>query len=317
MNVRAIILGEVTMSVLQLSSVQVFADTASQLYSAFFKKYPALKVLVLNIILHSSGNFALTVMDNEKAICQYTIYTSSEGNVIKEGIDKDIDVGFNIKKTLMDDILANKDKYLKKPYRLLKFMPGFLSSISIKKEKNENDFLIGKKVVLRPGKEKDIFYLINWYNDKELNRLAGWMEGKMSVYSLKQNLKKGFGYDPMNLIIDTKSGKTIGTIQLYGFNELNQSCKLGIRIGDKNYWGKGYGEDAIKTILRYAFYNLDIYRVSLKYYEYNERASNCYLKCGFKHEGRTRKSAFIDGKFYDEIIMGILKSDFISKNKDD
>ncbi|MCK9216302.1 MAG: GNAT family N-acetyltransferase [Firmicutes bacterium] len=303
------------MGVLQFNNVQIFADTASQLYSVFFKKYPALKVIVFNVILHSSGNFALSVIENKKTICNYTIYTSSKGNVIKEGIDEDVDVSFNIQKSLMDDILVNKDKYLNKPYKLLKFLPSFLSSVSIRKEKNEKEFLIGDKIILRPGREKDIFYLINWYNDKELNKLAGWIEGKMSIYSLKQSLKKSFGYDPMNLMIDTKGGKPIGTIQLYSFDELNQSCKLGIRIGDKDYWGKGYGEDAINTILRYAFYNLDIYRVSLKYYEYNERASNCYLKCGFEHEGRTRKSAFIDGEFYDEIIMGILKSDFISNAK--
>lgn len=304
------------MGVLQFNNVQIFADTASQLYNVFFKKYPALKVIVFNVILHSSGNFALSVIENKKTICNYTIYTSSKGNVIKEGIDEDVDVSFNIQKSLMDDILANKDKYLNKPYKLLKFLPCFLSSVSIRKEKSEKEFLIGDKVILRPGKDKDIFYLINWYNDKELNKLAGWIEGKMSIYSLKQSLKKSFGYDPMNLMIDTKGGKPIGTIQLYSFDELNQSCKLGIRIGDKDYWSKGYGEDAINTILRYAFYNLDIYRVSLKYYEYNERASNCYLKCGFEHEGRTRKSAFIDGEFYDEIIMGILKSDFISNTKD-
>jgi RimJ/RimL family protein N-acetyltransferase len=112
-------------------------------------------------------------------------------------------------------------------------------------------------------------------------------------------------------MIESKEGTPIGTIQLYDFNEQDKNCKLGIRIGDKNYWSKGYGEDAVKTLLEYAFTKIDIYRVTLKVYEYNERAVRCYLKCGFQTEGRTRQSANIDGKYYDEIIMGAIKSDYI------
>ena len=266
-----------------------------------------------NVIYYSSGNFAFSITNNKEIIGQYTIYTSNDGNIIKKGIDNNVAVKFSIEKTLMEDILNNKDAYLHKPYKLFKYFPGVLKSISFNKKDKHQRILKGKKLILRPGQDKDIFYLINWYNDKELNRLAGWAEGRISTYSLRQNLAKAFGYDPMNLIIEAKNSKPIGTIQLYNFDEQNQSCKLGIRIGDRNYWGKGYGEDAINTILKYAFYNIDILRVSLKFYEYNIRASKCYLKCGFKYEGRTRKSANIDGEFYDEIVMGILKSDFINK----
>ena len=305
--------GVVIVSVLLLDNVQCFADTVSVLYKTFFKKYPLLKIFVLNALFHSSGNFAFLVTDNNRTIGNYTIYTSSEGNIIKDGIDNNTIVSFSIKKSLMEDILSNKDEYLNRPHRLFRFLPTFFNSMSIKKRKEEREFLECTKLILRQGQEKDIFYLVNWYSDKELNKLAGWAEGKPNIHALKQNIAKGFGYDPMNLIIETKAGKPIGTIQLYNFDELNQSCKLGIRIGDREYWGKGYGEDAINTILKYAFYKLDIYRVSLKLYEYNERASNCYIKCGFRQEGKTRKSAYIDGEFYDEIIMGILKSDFVNK----
>ncbi len=303
------------MSVLLLDNVQSFADTVSQLYKTFFKKYPLLKIFALNVLFYSSGNFAFSITDNNKTIGNFTIYASSEGNIIKDGIDKDTSVSFNIKKSLMEDILFNKDLYLRRPYKLFRFLPAVYSSMTLKKGKEERDSLTGEKLILRQGQEKDIYYLINWYSDKELNKLAGWAEGKPNIHALKQNISKGFGYDPMNLVIETNGGKPIGTIQLYNFDELNQSCKLGIRIGDREYWGKGYGEDAINTILKYAFYKLDIFRVSLKFYEYNNRASNCYVKCGFKHEGKTRKSAYIDGEFYDEIIMGVLKSDFVSKKE--
>ncbi len=200
---------------------------------------------------------------------------------------------------------------MEKPYKLLKFFPAFLKSVSIDNKSLRDDALIGSKVTLRPGVETDIYLLFKWYNDTELNKLAGWSDSKATADKLRYNMSRSFGYDPMNLMIDNEEGTPIGTIQLYDFNEQDKSCKLGIRIGDSNYWGKGYGEDAVNTLLQYAFMKIDIYRVTLKVYEYNERAVKCYLKCGFQYEGRTRKSAFIDGKFYDEIIMGALKSDLI------
>ncbi|SHJ02402.1 GNAT family N-acetyltransferase [Lutispora thermophila] len=302
------------MSALRSNYIKTFADEISHLYYIFFKRYPVFKLFISNILFHSSGNFGLSIVENDVIIGNYTIYNTNEGNIVKEGLDNKVSVRFKVQKSIFDDVMNNKSLYASKPYKLLKFVPALLSSVQIVKKRSVEKYLRGNKVILRQGCEKDLFYLHNWYNDKELNKLAGWTEGKIGTAQLRMNLLKGFGYDPMNLIIETiDGGKPIGTIQLYDFNETDQSCKLGIRIGDRDYWGKGYGEDAIKALLRYAFYELDIFRVSLKLYEYNERASRCYLKCGFKYEGRTRKSAYIDGKFYDEILMGALKSEFISQ----
>ncbi|NLM44546.1 MAG: GNAT family N-acetyltransferase [Clostridiales bacterium] len=304
------------MSALRSKNVKTFVNDISNLYYIFFRRFPIFKLLISNILYHSSGNFGLSLVEGEEVVGQYTIYNTDDGNIVKEGLDNGVNVRFKIQKHIIDDVIEKKDLYASKPYKLIKYIPALLSSVEINKKNPVGKYLVGKKVILRQGCEKDLFYLHSWYNDKELNKLAGWTEGKLGTTQLRMNLLKGFGYDPMNLIIETiDEGKPIGTIQLYDFNEVDQSCKLGIRIGDRDYWGKSYGEDAIKTLLRYAFYELDIFRVSLKLYEYNERASRCYLKCGFKYEGRTRKSAFIDGKFYDEIIMGALKSDFISQHK--
>jgi RimJ/RimL family protein N-acetyltransferase len=157
-------------------------------------------------------------------------------------------------------------------------------------------------------------YLLKWYNDYELNRLAGWTRGKVSASKLRYNMIRTFGSDPMNLMIDNLEGMPIGTIQLYDFNDQDKSCKLGIRIGDKNYWSQGYGADAVNTIVEYGFTQMDINRIALRLYEFNNRAARCYEKFGFKHEGVSRKSAFIDGEYNDEILMGILKSEFLHRS---
>jgi RimJ/RimL family protein N-acetyltransferase len=271
----------------------------------------------MNIFLFSSSNFGIIIKEDGSIAGRFSVYHSTEGNIVKEGIEDGIAVKITLNRKHYDDMLQNRRKYMEKPYKLLKFFPAFLKAVSIDNKNMSEESLVGKKVALRPGDEGDVYLLSKWYNDVELNKLAGWTGSKVTANKLRYNMSKSFGYDPMNLMIDDEKGLPIGTIQLYDFDEQDKSCKLGIRIGDRDYWSKGYGEDAVRTLLDYAFKKIDIYRVTLKVYEYNERAVHCYLKCGFQKEGRTRQSAYIDGKFYDEIIMGALKSDFFMLKEND
>lgn len=299
-----------------VESIKGFSDTVSEMYTLFFKKYPFFKPFLMNIFLFSSDNFGIIIKENGEVAGRFSVFHSTEGNIVREGIEAGIDVRFTLNKRQYDDMLQNRRIYMEKPYKLLKFFPAFIRSVSIDSRKLRETTLQGIKVNLRPGIDSDYYLLYKWYNDKELNKLAGWSNSKATMEKLKYNMSKSFGYDPMNLMIEAKDGTPIGTIQLYDFNEQDKSCKLGIRIGDRDYWSRGYGEDAVKTLLEYAFMKIDIYRVTLKVYEYNERAVRCYLKCGFQNEGRTRQSANIDGKYYDEIIMGALKSDYVRLFKD-
>lgn len=292
-----------------------FFSASVRLCQIFFSRYRFLKYFVFDITVFSSGNYGFIITEKGEEIDRYTAYMGSCGNFIKKDIDEDIIVKFRLEKEFIDMIIHNKDDLELNARKLFKFIPKLMRTVQIDTVNYHKDYLIGKRVILRPGTDSDIYYLLKWYNDDELNRLAGWSNAKVTASKLKYNLSKSFGYDPMNLVIENEDEKPIGTIQLYGVDEMNKSCSLGVRIGDKDYWGKGYGEDAITALLKYAFTNLDMYRVSLKVYEYNIRAYKCYLKCGFKDEGKTRKSAFIDGQFYDEIIMGILKDDFIKENE--
>lgn len=302
------------MKYLSTELIEEFSEIIKELYKLFFKKFPFFKIVIINAIMHSSSNFGLIITEKGKLIGKYSIYLTSEHNVVKSGIEKDINVCYKISIQTVKDIMSGKDEYRKHIWKLIRFIPALISSQLIKERTFYYGVLKGKKIFLRPSVDSDMEYLLNWYNDYELNRLAGWSSSKATEGRLKFNYSKSYGYDPMNLIIDNEDGKPIGTIQLYDFSDIDKTCKLGIRIGDKTHWGKGYGEDAVNTILEYAFTKMDINRVSLRVYEFNERAARCYLKCGFENEGRARKSAFIDGQYYDEILMGILKSDFIKEN---
>ena len=91
---------------------------------------------------------------------------------------------------------------------------------------------------------------------------------------------------------------------------------LGIVIGEKEYWGKGYGTEAVKTMLRYAFHELGLNRVELETYSFNPRAQRCYERAGFRREGVRRGALYRDGKFHDIIIMGILREEFLEGEDD-
>lgn len=297
------------MDCIEQKKIESFVGALSELYPVFFGRFLFLKPIFINAVLYSSGNYGLAVKAMDATVGEFSIIQCTEGFVVKEGMDRSTNVCFTLQKVVIDDIVNNRGLYIKKPYKLLKYIFTYIRAVTIHDNKLYSTNLKGKKVVLRPGDHEDIAYLLRWYNDDELNRLAGWSNSKVTAEKLMYNMSRSFGCDPMNLMIDNENGMPIGTIQLYDFNDQDRSCKLGIRIGDSNYWGKSYGEDAVNTIVEYAFNKLDMYRVTLKVYEYNERALRCYLKCGFQLEGRTRKSACIDGTYYDEYIMGVLKSE--------
>lgn len=82
-------------------------------------------------------------------------------------------------------------------------------------------------------------------------------------------------------------------------------------IGSKENQGRGIGTFAVSSIVNHAFYNLNLRRLQLEVLEYNLAAQKLYRKIGFIEEGRKRKAVFKDGKYVDEIIMGLLRDDYV------
>lgn len=112
--------------------------------------------------------------------------------------------------------------------------------------------------------------------------------------------------------IETEEGSHIGNIGLGDVDWRNRKAALGIAIAEKEYWGRGYGTDAVMTLLDFAFNEMNLHRVHLSVFEFNRRAIRCYEKCGFRHEGREREAFFRDGRYHDSLLMGILREEFIN-----
>lgn len=173
----------------------------------------------------------------------------------------------------------------------------------------------GTKTCLRALGHDDLPHFVRWINDPEIRRFMT-MRYPLSMTE-EENWWDSFLARQNDHIfaIEARDGNYIGNIGLHGVERENRRAMLGIIIGDKAYWGKGYGTDAIRAMLGWAFGYLNLNRVWLTVYAYNERAIQCYLKSGFRHEGTMRQARYIDGRYHDELMMGTLRDDFLEEQE--
>ena len=155
-----------------------------------------------------------------------------------------------------------------------------------------------------------------WMRDSEFVRLLDTDPARLfSVDKNKEwfekNLVEEQKDDELFLLIRTlEEDRTIGLIGLDGIRWTHGDAWIGIGLGEREYWGKGYGTDAMRILLRYAFEELNLHRLSLSVFEYNPRAIRSYEKVGFIVEGSARQFLNRDGQRYDMIFMGILREEW-------
>lgn len=111
-------------------------------------------------------------------------------------------------------------------------------------------------------------------------------------------------------IHEASSGRLLGTCAFSQLDGDNGSALFHITIGEKDAWGRGYGTEATRLMLDHAFGTLGLHRIALFVFEFNERAIRAYRRCGFVIEGRSRESIWRDGRWWDELAMSALESDW-------
>jgi RimJ/RimL family protein N-acetyltransferase len=172
----------------------------------------------------------------------------------------------------------------------------------------------GKLVRLRGYEKSDLGAVMSWWHDEEVTKFISAAVFPASSLEEEQFIENAAsGKDPLNkeFVIETLSDrKYIGAIGLHNISWLSRNAKLGIVIGDKEYWGRGYGTDAVEVLLRLAFEKMGLHRVELIVFTFNERAIACYEKCGFRREGILRDYVFKLGAFQDALMMSILASEY-------
>lgn len=157
---------------------------------------------------------------------------------------------------------------------------------------------------------------VRWQRDSEFVRLA---DSDPIQFSSEKGIKEWNekriekGPQPERYPFSVRTlaeDKLIGFFGLY-VDLIHSDAMVGIGIGERDFWSKGYGTDTMKVCLRYAFLELGVQRVSLGLHEYNPRALRSYEKAGFRLEGRTRKDVLREGKRTDTLWMGILREEWL------
>jgi RimJ/RimL family protein N-acetyltransferase len=170
----------------------------------------------------------------------------------------------------------------------------------------------GKLVTMRDVAAEDLPLVWEWENDSEMGLYLNADPGKrMSMEEVQRRFHQ-YRTDPTSglFIICTQDGQTIGML---GFDRLYRdigTCRLFIGIGVKEYWGQGYGSDAMRIALRYFFRDVGLGKVQLSVYDFNTRAIASYRKCGFEVEGVRRNLAYVEGEWCDSIEMAISAEQF-------
>ncbi len=184
----------------------------------------------------------------------------------------------------------------------------------------------GKRVRLRPIERSDLPRFVKWFADPEVrDGLSMYLpigeaeeERWFEDYLSRPPAERGWAIDAQVAASGAgllPSAAEPGWVHIgsCGFGELdwrNRSAECGIVIGDKTQWGKGYGTDAMLTLLGLGFGELNLHRVMLRVYADNARAIRSYEKAGFKEEGRLRENGFHNGRYRDTILMAILRSEW-------
>ncbi len=174
------------------------------------------------------------------------------------------------------------------------------------------EHLEGETVVLRRHTRENLADFQRWYADPEVARLTRYQDGPMRPEEIERFfLMRAIGPDALAMGIHVKaSNRLIGSCAFSQFDGDNGSALFHITIGEHDCWGKGYGGEATELMVDHAFSALNLHRVALTVFAFNERAIRAYARVGFVDEGRAREAIWRDGKWWDEIHMSILEPEW-------
>jgi RimJ/RimL family protein N-acetyltransferase len=178
---------------------------------------------------------------------------------------------------------------------------------------DQQDLFRGALVRLAARRPDDLEAFARWSNDATYRRLLDTDPARpLSIEQIAAGPDGGDGgTHDVNFRLRTLVDDTlIGFVALFRIEWQHGVATLAIGIGEPAYRGRGYGSDALRLILNYAFNELNLYRVGLDVIAYNTRAIRAYERAGFRREGTLRASVLRDGTRYDRIMMGVLREEW-------
>ena len=179
------------------------------------------------------------------------------------------------------------------------FLQGKISAL----QPLQIDFMgeVSKQVAQWVNDEAVTYYMFTGQKPMNQDQVATWF---------KKDLESG---NLIFLIYDKKTKKPIGYAGLYDFNWIARKAEFRILIGEKAFWGKGYGTEVTELLTFYGFDRLNLNRIYLGYTSANKGALKAYEKSGFTHEGILKEDIYRNSAYYDTVRMAILRGDYYKK----
>jgi diamine N-acetyltransferase len=182
--------------------------------------------------------------------------------------------------------------------------------------------IYGERIRFRHMERSDLPRFVDYLNDPEVNwGLAVYLPLSMAAEEqwFVNMLKRPAAEQPLAIEVrqaDPAGGADtwllVGNCALLDIDWRNRSAELGILIGEKEYWGRGYGTETLRLLVKHAFETLNLHRVWLRVYETNPRAIRAYEKAGFVLEGRQRQAEVKNGKYIDVLVMSLLREEYLA-----
>ncbi|MGM1048468.1 MAG: GNAT family N-acetyltransferase [Bacillota bacterium] len=172
-------------------------------------------------------------------------------------------------------------------------------------------FLEGERVYLRPIGQDDAEGYFRMLFNPEVRRLTG-TQHSFTLEGVSRYIEGKSADDSTVLLLIALSDtdEVIGDIALQDINHVNRNANVRIAIDSDNHKGKGYGPESIRLLLEYGFGVLNLHRIELQVFAYNERAIKAYEKVGFSREGVQRDALYYNHQYHDSIMMSILEDEY-------
>ncbi|MFC5700108.1 GNAT family N-acetyltransferase [Cohnella faecalis] len=179
--------------------------------------------------------------------------------------------------------------------------------------------LIGDRIVLREYRREDLEPIRAWVNNPEivchLSDIFLYPQAMDSTEAYLESMVEGKSDCLGFVIADPADGSYIGQINLDSVDWKNRVGKIGVVIGSVRHLGQGFGTEAMLLLIDFSFREMNLNRLELEVYDFNDRARSCYRKCGFQEEGRLRERQYKNGRYVDVIQMGLLRSEWEAQGR--
>ena len=180
--------------------------------------------------------------------------------------------------------------------------------------------IYGERVRLRAVERSDVSHFYDWVNDPEVTY-------GMALYLPMSTVDEQAWFErvtqrvqeekPLAIEVRQDDGwRLIGNCGVFAVDWVNRLAELGIMIGEKPDWNKGYGTEVMRVLLRHCFETLNLNRVFLRVYADNTRARRAYERAGFVEEGALRQARFKRGQYVDVVLMSVLRSEWTASPKE-